>query len=102
MTDLAPLPAISVDGLVVVQDPDAEETYTLDWSSRLLEGVTVSASEWDADGATIVDSAFDDTSSTAVIGVVTKAWPGHTIRVRILDSEGHPHDASFGLVSEER
>lgn len=47
------------------KDPDDISDWKINWSSRLAEGETITASTWVVpDGLTEDDSEFDDTSTT--------------------------------------
>jgi hypothetical protein len=100
-----------VAGLIVAQDPDAVRLRTVDWGSSavpeqerwLAPGDTIAAASWDVDGATLVSSGFDTTTTTAKIGGVTRAFAegGHKIRVRVTSTNGEIQDVTFTLVAQE-
>lgn len=98
-----------LEGLVIVQDPDATRTRTIDFGSSALPeanrwlaaGETITELDVDPGGATLVSSGFDDELVTLLISGVTEdfAAGGHDVRIRLTTSAGQVQDFTFKLVA---
>ena len=83
-------------------DPDAVIDYTIDWSSWLADGETISASEWDVPtGLTEVSEAETSTETTVRISGGT-AGESYTVTNHVATSTGQEDDRSLYLTVRER
>lgn len=86
-----------------VKDPDAILDYTIDWSSWLATGDTISASVWTADeGITVEDGdTFDDDSTTVWLSGGT-AGAVYRVVNHVTTTGGREDDRTLEIQVEER
>jgi hypothetical protein len=103
---------IELSSGAIAQDPQAVRRRTVDLGSAALvaqgagwlaSGDTISDAEWDADGATIVNEAFDDFSVTVLVGGVTRTLDegGHVLTCHVTTDSGEEDDFEITLFVPE-
>lgn len=83
------------------KDPDAVLDYAVDWSSWLVEGDTITGSEWTvADGLTMDDDSFTDTSAVIWLSGGTLG-ERYTVVNRITTEQGRVEDQTLMFAIKE-
>lgn len=52
-----------------IHDPDATETFSIDWSRDLMSGETITASSWSVNDATLTLATFSETDGVTSVTV---------------------------------
>ena len=82
---------------IFTKDPDAILDFSVDWSTWLNEGETITASAWTVPtGLTLDSSTFDDTGATAWLSGGTHRRT-YTVTNRITTSDGRTDDRSLTI-----
>lgn len=85
-----------------IKDPDAVLDYSIDWSSWLADGETITASTWVVpDGITKDSDSFSDTATVIWLSGGT-AGTTYLIPNHITTSDGREDDRTLTFVGQDR
>lgn len=83
-----------------IRDIDSVLDYTMDYSSYLTDGETITSSVWTPVDVTVDSASFDATSTT--VWVSGGALPNASVTNRITTSAGRTDDRTIRLVHTDR
>ena len=88
--------------MTYIKDPDAILDYSINWSSWLVTGDTITTSTWTAEAGIMIDSDTNTTTATTVWLSGGTAGESYDVTNHIVTDDGREDDRTITILVREQ